>query len=274
MTGKMKEKMSEDQVFTIERQQQICDILQNKRKLVVRELCDCFNVSAQTIRSDLRELEEKGVLIRTHGGAILNTTNDGDRLFHERNSINSEEKDIIGETAALLVSDGETIIIDSGTTALAFTRKLVRKKNLRIITCDFKIASFLEENTDASVYFLGGIVKRGFYCTVGPSVIRSLSELCADKCFLGTTGISTGRGITCSDTQHSEVRREMIKISRQTIVLAESRKIGINCFSVTTPIQNIDFLVTDDKILPDERNQLENAGVEVYTPSTYNPSRE
>lgn len=261
--------MSKEQLFTAERQQKISVILEKERKLVVRELCERFDVSAPTIRNDLRELEEKGVLVRTHGGAILSTVRDGDVMFRERNSINRESKESIGEEAMALVSDGDTIIIDSGTTTLAFAKKIAQKKNLRVITCDFQIAGYLEDNSEANVYFLGGMVKRGFFCTVGITVVRALAEMCADKCFLGTTGISADRGVTSADPQHSEIRREMIRVSRQTIVLSESRKIGVNSFSVTAPLEAIDILVTDDKLLPEEIERLEEAGIEIRIASRH-----
>lgn len=139
-------------------------------------------------------------------------------------------------------------------------RNLIKKTHGGAI---LKIKIGFEEQSDAAIYFLGGTVKRGFHCTVGTEVVNSLDKMCVDKCFIGTTGISVERGITNPDVSHSEIRRCMLRISRQTIVLADSQKIGINSFSVIASLNDIDVFITDDGINQQDIKDFEEAGIDI-----------
>lgn len=252
-----------EQLFAEERQRQIVELLMVHKKLIVVDLCKIFDVTPPTIRSDLKELEARGLLQRTHGGAILNSKTGQEMNFSQREVENIKEKRLIAKAAADIIHDGDTIIIDSGTTTLELTKCLAFKKKLTIITIDFKVAAWLEDNTDFNIFFLGGFIKRDFHCTIGPEVVNTLQTMCADKCIIGTTGITAERGISTPDAYHAEIRRKMMSVSSKSIVLADSRKLGKNAFSIVAPLNDVDTLVIDNKINPSDIKMLEDAGITV-----------
>ena len=251
-------------LFAAERQQQIYDILKRENKVLITDLCERFAITPPTARNDLRELEEQGLIKRTHGGAILSKGNTFETDFAHRETECIREKQRIAQAAAELVHDGDSLIIDSGTTALEFAKALCTKHGLTVVTCDLKVAIVLQETSDAEILLLGGAVRKGFYCTTGVQVVAELSRLCADICFLGTTGISAERGISTPSASHAEIRRCMIQASARTVVLADSQKIGINSFHIVAPPDKVDMLVTDSGLREDDRLLLEQAGIEVH----------
>ena len=254
-------------LFAAERQQQIYSILKNENKVLITDLCKWFDITPPTARNDLHELEEKGLLKRTHGGAISTTGNTFETDFFTRKTERVEEKQLIARAAAELVHNGDSLIIDSGTTILEFAKRLCEKHDLTIVTCDLKVAMYLQDNSDAEVILLGGTVRKGFYCTSGITVLNALQTLCADICFLGTTGITAERGISTPGAEHAEIRRSMIRASSRTVILGDSHKIGIDGFHIVAPLSAIDVIVTDPGIHDEDKEIFEKAGVEVHIAS-------
>ncbi len=254
-------------LFAAERQQQIYEILKQENKVLITELCERFAITPPTARNDLRELEEKGLVKRTHGGAILSKGNTFETDFSHRETECIREKQQIAQCALELVHDGDSVILDSGTTALEFAKALCVRHGLTVVTCDLKVAMVLQENSDAEILLLGGTVRKGFYCTTGVQVVEALSRLCADLCFLGTTGVSADRGISTPSAAHAEIRRCMIRASARTVVLADSQKVGVNSFHIVAPPERVDVLITDAGIREEDRAQLEAAGIELHIAS-------
>ena len=250
-------------LFQEERQRQILELLKRDKKVLVPVLCQQFSVTPPTIRNDLKELEARGLLMRTHGGAILSAQSSLEYNFSRRQVINCKEKQAIARAAALLVQDGDSLVLDTGTTNFELAKCLKNKKRLTVITCDFKIATYLEEDTDANVLFLGGYVKRGFHCTLGPLTSLAVENICPDKCFLSPGGLSLERGITTADILQAELRRQLIHYSTQTILLADSKKIGVNTFAIIAPLDAVDLFITDSGIRDQELEALKEAGMEV-----------
>lgn len=234
-------------MFAKERQNQILSVLRRDKKVLVHDLCDRLSVSAVTIRADLRELEENGLIVRTHGGAILSTNAGFEEDSSKKEMKNTKQKLAIAREAAKCVQDGETIAIDTGTTALAFVTQLVDKKRLIVITSDLKVALFLEENTDATVILLGGMVRRGYHCSVGPLAEQTLSQLYVDKCFIATNGFTVERGLTTPNIEQASVKRMIIKNSNQVIVICDSEKIGRNSLVSFASVGDIHMMITDEK---------------------------
>ena len=251
-------------LFAEERQQQMLAILNKERKLSITDLCERFALTPPTARNDLRELESKGLLKRTHGGAIPKEESTFEVSFFRRETENVREKQSIARYASTLVHDGDAIIIDSGTTTFEFAKCLCEKQNLTVVTCDLKVAMYLQDNSDAHVILLGGSIRKDFYCTSGVSVLSMLRTLCADACFLGASGVTAERGVTTPGAEHAEIRRCMMEVSARTIVLCDSRKIGINGFCVVSPLDKIDLLVTDDGISEEDKRLIEETGVELH----------
>lgn len=239
-------------VFAEERKNRILQLLHENNKLLVPDLCDAFHVSPATIRNDLRELESCGLLQRTHGGALSNP-----KTRFELNSYQKEvsllaEKQAIARFAAGMVEDGDTIAIDTGTTTLEFARQLSGKRDITVVTNDIQIASQLEKSANASVILIGGILRRGFHCTVGPAAVRMLNEFSVDKAFMATNGISLEKGLTTPDMNQAEIKKAMIAIAGEVIVLCDSTKFGNKAFVQVAPVSAVGRIITDGKI--DERD--------------------
>ena len=228
-------KQTENQpLFAEERQEQIVTLLNKNTKLLVPELCEHFQVSPATIRSDLRELASKGRLKRTHGGAIP-----------------------IRQTLFEPSTDGDTIAIDAGSTMMELSKMLVKKKNLTVVVNDLNIALFLEHNSNANIIVLGGNLRRRQQCTVGPITLSTLTSLNIDKVFLATNAFSPEKGFMTPDMNQAEVKKAMLKSAVEKIVLCDSSKIGKISFIKFAGLHDIDKLITDSQITPESRRYLE-----------------
>ncbi len=258
-------KIDNGHLFLQERQEQIMKLLKKEHKLLVPYLCEYFSVSPATIRSDLNDLESKGLLVRTHGGALLNTKTGLEKNFSQKQGTYTKEKEVIAAAAAELVEDGDIIAIDTGTTTLAFAQAITGKHNLTVVTNDIKIALLLEEQSDANVVFVGGTLRRGFHCSVGPLAINCMKNLRVDKCFMGTNGLTKEGGLSTPDINQAEVKRQMIEIGAQVIVLCDSSKIGMNSFCTVAPLNEIGILITDSGLDKSILDQLEQLDVTVKT---------
>jgi len=257
------EKLKKEPLFAEERKSKILDLLKENSKLLVPDLCEHFDVSPATIRNDLRELENAGLLKRTHGGAISTTKTSFELNSYQKEVKNLAEKKAIAKFAAELVEDGDTIALDTGTTTLEFAKMLTGKKGITVVLNDIAIASYLEENSDANIIFIGGIVRKNFHCTVGPIAIKALQGLSVDKAFMATNGITVKKGLTTPDINQAEVKKAMIDMASEIIVLCDSSKIGNNGFAQVLSISGIHRLVTDDGIDERDLNEFEAAGIMV-----------
>jgi DeoR family fructose operon transcriptional repressor len=250
-------------LFAEERKMKILEILNKNSKIVVPELCEYFGVSPATIRNDLRELEDSGLLKRTHGGAIKNI-----KARHELDTLqkqvkNLAEKQAIAKRAIELVEDGDTIAIDTGTTTLEFAKLLTSKEQITVVVNDVKIASYLEYNTNASIILIGGLIRRHYNCTVGHMATDALKGLNVDKAFMATNGISIKRGLTTPDMGQAEVKKAMMDIASEIIVLCDSTKIENMAFVQFATIDRVDRLITDNQIDDRDLNEFKILGIEM-----------
>lgn len=249
--------------FAEERQQRIIELLHRDSKLLVVDLSDYFNVSKSTIRNDLNELENKGLLKRTYGGAIYNSKTAFEQDSVQKEVRNRKQKEAIAALAVEAIEDGDTIALDSGTTCMEIARKMANKKGLTVILNDIRIAAFLEENSDATILIGGGILRKGFHCMLGSPTIEFFSRYNADKVFLGVNGLSVRKGITTPDLSHAEVKRKMLEISNMKIVVCDSSKIGHIGLVAISQLNDIDKIITDSRIFPEDMSAIEECGVEV-----------
>jgi DeoR family fructose operon transcriptional repressor len=252
-------------LFAEERKQKILEIVKRNKKVTVPELCNFFNVSGATIRNDLRDLENARLLKRTHGGAMLNTKTGFELDSKHKEVQNLTEKLIIAELAIELIEDGDTIILDTGTTTLELAKKLKDRKNITAVTNDLEIAKSIETFDGVSTVFLGGNIRRNFHCTLGPAGIRMLSELTVDKAFMGVNGISVLKGATTPDVSHAETKKAMVATANKVIILSDSSKIGKNSFAQFATIHQIETIVTEN-IEDHFKKEFDMVGIEVVTP--------
>lgn len=232
-------------LFAEERRKEIIILVQKRKKVTVPELCDYFNVSPATIRNDLRELEKSELLKRTHGGAIDITKVGFELNSNERMVKNLEAKQAIARKALAFIDDGDVIILDTGTTTFELAKLLKGFLDLTVVVNDISIAQYLEDMEGINLIQIGGTVRKGFHCTVGPIASKTLSELSVDKVFLATNGFTVDRGCTTPDINQAEIKEVMTRISTKVITLCDSSKLGQSTFAQFAKPSQIDLLITD-----------------------------
>lgn len=238
-------------LFAEERKQAIVRLLRERAKITVPDLCDVFHVSPVTIRNDLRDLESDGFLKRTHGGAILPGKTSFEAPSTVKEAEHLEEKRRIAARAAQFVEEGDTIILDTGTTTLELAKRLKNKRRLTIVTNDIKIAAYLEANCEeCSIVVIGGTLRHGFHCTVGAMAAAALENLNVDKAFMATNAFSCEKGFTTPSVSQAEVKKLLMRISSEIIMLMDSSKAGTVSFVKFAGIADVDRLVCDTGINP------------------------
>ena len=252
-------------MFAEERKIGIVEYIKQNKKATVPELCSTFDVSSATIRNDLRELEQSGLIIRTHGGAIVKSKTGFELNAKQKQTYGSEEKRRIAAKAITLIEDGDTVILDTGSTTAELAKLLNRKHNLTVVTNDFAIASILEDFEGVNVILMGGVVRRGFHCTVGVSGQDMLGGLAVDKAFMAANSFSLTKGATTPDITHAETKKAMIAIATKVIFLCDSSKLGRNSFAQFSSPEQVDIYITDS-ISDKDRRRFEERDIEVLLP--------
>ena len=236
------------QLFAEERKERILELLEENSKILVPELSELFEVSQVTIRGYLRDLEGEGKLRRTHGGAIP-VGKSGDEPTSRLKAVEHiTEKQRIASAAASLVDDGDVVALDTGTTTLELAKALSLKKRLTIVTNDLGIASFMEDNSDAAIMLIGGILRRGFRCTTGPMAIAAFKDINADVVFVAANGFSLEHGFSTPSVDHAEMKRALMGMASRCVMVMDSSKIGKVSFISFAALRDIDRLITDSGI--------------------------
>ena len=255
----------EQRMLVEERRRHILDILDQARRVTVRQLSETFSVSAVTVRADLEALAQMGALIRSHGGAVKPHSPAPDLPISLKERIRHTEKARIGAAAASLIRDGETVIFDSGTTTAAVAKCVagLRLNSLTVITNALNVALELSNLPHVRIIMLGGILRGSALSMVGPHAEQALSGLNADRLFLGMDGIDPEVGITTPDVLEAQLSSLMIRVSREVIAVADSSKFANRSLSVIAKLDAIHKLVTDDGVPPQMLDAMNAAGVEV-----------
>jgi DeoR/GlpR family transcriptional regulator of sugar metabolism len=255
-----------------ERQLRIRELADSGDFLDVGELCHRFGASISTIRRDLLQLSGQGVLKRVHGGAISTQDRDDRGGPIERNHSGNvagapegtrayAEKIRIGRAAAALVQDGQTVILDGGSTAAAVARSLLGRR-VQIITSSILIADIFWDSRAAELTLTGGYLYPRLGVLLGPFCEAMLSSISADLLIMGIGGI-TESGFSNSNTLIVSSERKMIEASREVIVVADHGKFGRRAMVDLAPLDIADVVVTDDELDPHYRDLLERSGVRV-----------
>jgi len=254
-------------IYAKERQQKILELINTKSKVSVKELCKLFEASPGTIRNDLTTLEKMDLLDRTHGGAISVVKIGFERRTLDKAVKHKEQKVSIGRAAAELVEDGDVIAVDTSTTTLEMVRFLKNKQDLTIVTNDIAIAALLEEYPNIVVMLIGGIIRKGYNCSIGPQAISALSEIRVDKTFLACNGISVQHGITTPNADMAQLKRKLIEIAREVVLLCDSSKINRTCFMQVAPVTSIELFITDSQISEEDLTSFQISGLNVMVAS-------
>ena len=251
-------------MFAEERKQKILEYVRENRKATVQQLCDEYDVSSATIRNDLRELEGSGLLLRTHGGAIVKNKAKFELGTNEKKVLYRSEKAGIAEKALELIEDGDTIILDTGTTTLELAKKLGRKKNLTVVTNDLDTALVLDDIGLENVIMLGGPLRSGFHCSIGQAARHMLENLQVDKAFMGVNGFTFEKGASTPDLQHAEIKQSMVNSAAKVYLLFDHSKLGRKAFARFASLDEIDCVVTDE-VRKEDVPLFEDAGIDLFT---------
>lgn len=247
----------------LKRKDEILRLLAENRMMKAGELVEQFDVSMETIRRDLSELEAVKLIRRVHGGAVLYTEYGIEPDYSFRTVENYDQKFLIAKKAAELVKDGDSIIIDIGTTTLEFAKFLKEKKDLTVFTNSIKIAYELMTEKDITVILLGGKVRSGEGTTSGYWSEEMIDNFFADKLFLGVGAIMTEHGVMDYHIEETNLRRHFMKHVKQVIALADYSKFGIKALNHVCKSEELDYLVTDEKANKKILKELRDLGVKV-----------
>lgn len=216
----------------------------------VETLGEKLEVSLATVRRDLQELEECGLLRRTHGGAIpieplIYEAFRHDRSFQDQVGSFADEKRRIAQAAAELISPGNTIALTAGTTTTEVVRNLHTLSGITVVTNTVNVAMELRNRKDLHVFVTGGFLRGDWFSLVGPAAVASVSGLFADLLFVGVNGIDAQHGLTCFNADEVEINRTMVRQAKQKIALADHSKLGVIANWLICPTDHIDLLITD-----------------------------
>jgi DeoR family transcriptional regulator of aga operon len=235
----------------------------------IAELSDRLDVSEVTIRGDLEHLERRGILMRVRGGAIASRNRTLEMPLEETSTTNRAEKTAIAARAAAMVKDGQTVIIDVGSTTTEMAKALSPDLDrVSVITNGLNIALILEALRGVSVIVTGGTLRPLQHSLVAPMGALLLDQLNADMVFLGCNGVHPARGFTNSNIAEAEIKQAMVRSAERVVVLADHDKIGKVASAFVADISSADLLITDDGADETMLRNLRSEGlaIDVVTP--------
>lgn len=246
-----------------ERHQFIIDKLKKEGTVNVIDLCNELSVSSVTIRKDLKLLEDKELLYRTHGGGTLSNPYTVDRPVIEKVMIKAGEKLSIGQMAAQLIEPNDCILIASGTTVVSLAKCIQPSGTLTVITSALNVAMELLHLPNVEVIQLGGIIRKSSSSVAGTYAEKILEDFSCSKLFLGVDGIDVEFGLTTTNMMEAQLNKKMIAASQKTIVLADSSKFGKRGFGRICGLEDIEQVITDSNISEHMVETLKGMGIEV-----------
>jgi DeoR family transcriptional regulator, fructose operon transcriptional repressor len=249
-------------VFPEKRKQQILELLASDGSVTVSDLSSLLGVSTVSIRRDLRDLQAAGLLKRTHGGAMTGHIAAFEPSEAEKEDQLREEKVAIAEVAAAMVQEGETVLLDAGSTTLQIAKLLKSRRDLAVITNALNVAAELASG-EAETTLIGGSLRTKTLSLVGPVAESTLASLYVDRLFLAANGIDLKRGLTTPNVLEAHTKRTMVKSARAVIVVADHTKFGRVTVSQFCEIGEIHCLITDSGAPADFVSAMEKRGVRV-----------
>ncbi len=248
---------------TLHRRKEIIDIVNEKGQTSVSYISERYKVSEVSIRNDLKHLEKKGLLVRTRGGALKKQLSTFDYNLNQRLNTNLSEKQRIGLKATEFIQNGNTIVMDSGSTTIELAKNLKIFKGLKIITNSLPIADIVADFNDIEVVIIGGILRKEMRSLVGPVAESNLLNYNCDVAFIGADGICHDYGITTPVLYEAALSRTMIKIAKKIIVVSDSSKFGKRSFAKITDIASIDIIITDKKLPSFEEDKFKKSDLSI-----------
>jgi DeoR/GlpR family transcriptional regulator of sugar metabolism len=254
-------------MFAEERYRLIAQAVGRNGKATVAELSDMLGVTAVTIRRDLEKLEERGVLLRTHGGAISlpqgaeETAHE--RTFAEKAESFAAEKERIATAAADMVGDEEAVLLTPGSTNTLLFRRLEGKRDVTVVTNAANLIVPRDNDGGPEVVLLGGVLRQKSYAMVGPLTEQALAHFRVDKLFLGIDGFDLTEGLTTPNMAEASVNRKMIDIAKQVIVVADHSKFGKVFFAHVASVDTVHTVITDSGIADRTAEEIREQGIKL-----------
>jgi len=242
-----------------ERKEKILAMLSREGKVKVSELSRLFNISEVTVRMDLADLEQKGLLSRVHGGAVSSYRPYYNMSMSQRSSANETEKKAIAAYIQGVVHDSDTIMMNAGSTTLFVLRMLAQHKDIKIVTNSIAIALEASNNRNFHVVLLGGSVNTKYQFTYGPDALRQLSTYHADKLIISVDGVDAQMGFSTYYQQEAEICRTMMQRADVRMVAADYTKMGRVAFAQIASVDSVDEIITNKKIDADTADTLQKA---------------
>ena len=254
--------MSNSDFLTSERQDKIIELINEQGSLTVGQICDTFDVSEATARRDLATLATQNVIRRVHGGAVRKyTVATSEAPIIHRQQENADVKKRIGEAAANLINDGETLLLVGGSTGIAVAHELLYHENLTIVTDSLIVSGILLQHAKHTVIMLGGTINRDEHAVRGTLSRIILNQLQVDKVILGTKAISVDRGLSVETPEEAELWRTYLEVAHHVIVVTDSTKFNQSALVQVCLLDSIHTLVTDSNIEPERALQIREMGV-------------
>jgi DeoR/GlpR family transcriptional regulator of sugar metabolism len=240
----------------------IIDLLKRQGKAKVEQLAERLSVSEVTIRKDLTKLEEQGLLERTHGSAIISPRSRFNIAFLERLRLQAPSKALIARTAASFIQEGDSIILDAGTTTLSLAQVLTEKRyhSLFVITSSVPAALELSKG-NYDILLIGGQVRHHSLALIGPMAVENLEKYHVDRAFIGTSGISLTHGCSTPNALDAQIKEAMIGSAEEAYIVADSSKFGHDCLVSFADLVRIHLLITDSGIPAEYVKEFRRQGV-------------
>ena len=250
-------------MYAPERQQEILRLARDSGRVDVVSLAEEFQVTAETIRRDLKALDRAGLLRRVHGGAIPAGRLDFEPDLAERESTAADEKDRIAKAALAVLPAEGTLILDAGSTVARMAAAIPPEAALTVVTHSLPIAARLADHPGIQLHLVGGRVRHRTRAAVDAWALRAYGEIRADVTVVAANGFSVEYGLTTPDLAEAAVKRAAVAAARRAVLVADSSKYGQEHFARFGALGEVDLLVTDSGLSPEDTNAIERAGTEV-----------
>ncbi|MBN3555827.1 DeoR/GlpR transcriptional regulator [Fictibacillus nanhaiensis] len=253
-------------IVSEKRRIEIMNQLETNSKVFVTQLADQFGVTPETIRRDLDELEQQGILKRVHGGAVKSSSMHYEPPFTKRQNTSAYEKKQIGQKAATTIKDGETIVLDGGTTTLELAKAIEGVKQLTVLTNSIAAANVLNTSLftrrfEGSVILIGGTLNAAQQSVSGSMAIDFLGQYRVDKAYISCGGVSMDV-VTDYDNEEALISKKMIEIAQNNYLLADHSKFDSHSFSVIAPLERFHHIITDIPSIEGWHQCIEDTGID------------
>jgi DeoR family transcriptional regulator, fructose operon transcriptional repressor len=252
-------------MYAEERHQAIAELVASRGRVAVTELASHFEVTTETVRRDLSQLERLKLLRRVHGGAVsMRSVTMLEAQLPDRDHAQATEKERIARAAvALLPEGGGTLLVDAGSTTVRLAAQLPPTEHWTVITHAVPIAALLAPLPHIELQLLPGRVRTATQAAVGQATVEAIRQFRADVAFVGTNGISVRHGLSTPDPEEAATKRAIVESAQRVVVLADATKVGQERTVRFADLDDIDVVVTDDSIVRADVSAFEAAGLEV-----------